>query len=208
MFKEIFDEVKTYLQIDGRDDDDRGITFRKRSDHMWRVFIWVERLTENCAENIDREALLTAALWHDVGRHVSHDEHANQSALLFHDYAINKKYDKSQAEFIEYLIRNHTDKTLLFSSDIPLELVFLLEADMLDETGALGIVWDAMMTGSNSAKNYTEAYELFLLHSYDSSILDNNPMRTEKARKIWENKQNLIREFLKQLEYDLAIDTL
>jgi len=206
MYKEIFDEVKNYLESHCGDDDDRGFTFRKRSDHIWRVFVWAKRLSEDCAENINKDALFIAALFHDVGRYISHDDHPNQSALIFHDYAENKSYDKNQAEFIEYLIRNHANKEMLFSPDIPLELVFLLEADMLDETGALGIIWDAMMTGGRSAKNYMETYDLLLAHSCDYDVLGVNPMRTAKAKIIWENKQKLIMEFLNQLKDDLGVD--
>lgn len=206
MFKEIFKEVKEYLEIDSRDNDDRGFIFRKRSDHMWRVFIWAERLIEDCKENINRDALLTAALFHDIGRHISHEDHPNQSALIFHDYATRKNYDINQVEFIEYLIRNHANKEILFSPDIPLELVFLLEADMLDETGALGIIWNAMVSGIMSAQNYIETYNLLLSWSCSSDFLNVNPMRTEKAKKIWESKQKLNKEFLQQLEYDLGIN--
>ena len=206
MFTDIFDEVKVYLENNGGEEDDRGFTFRKRSDHIWRVFIWVGRLIEDCTENIDRDALLIAALFHDIGYSISLNDHPNQSAFLFREFAINKKYDYPQVEFIEYLIRNHSNKELLFESNTPSELIYLLEADMLDETGALGIIWDAMMTGGRLAQNYMETYELLLSHSCDKSILTVNPMRTVKAREIWESKQYLISEFLKHLKYDLAIN--
>ncbi len=205
MFHEIFEEVKTHLERRHGNDDDRGFTFRKRADHMWRVFIWVKRLAEDCTEQINQDALYTAALFHDIGRYVSHADHANQSAVLFHDYAATKNYDQAQAEFIEYLIRNHANKALLFSPGVPLELIFLLEADMLDETGALGIVWDAMMAGNQSAKNYREAYDLLLSHSCSQEALNANPMRTEKARAYWESKRKLNKEFIEQLGFDLGI---
>jgi len=203
IYKDIFNEVKTYLLIHGGEDDDRGFTFRKRSEHIQRVFTWVERLIEDCTENIDRDSLLIAALFHDIGYSKSLTNHADQSALIFREYAENHGYSKNQTDFIEYLVRNHSDKDILFAPEIPLELVFLLEADMLDETGALGIIWDAMMSGGKAAQNYMEAYNLLLSHSCSSEIINENPMRSAKAKAIWENKQNLVKEFLKQLEYDL-----
>ena len=149
-------------------------------------------------------ALLIAALFHDVGYFQSIDDHANRSANIFHAYAERKNYDKTQADFIEYLIRSHSNKELLSSDDTPLELILLLEADELDETGALGVLWFGMVAGSRGAEDYDEAFREYL--SYARWILDSNPMKTAKAREIWERKQDFIREFFTQLEVDLGID--
>jgi len=202
--KEIFEEVKDYLEKYGGEDDDRFV-FRKRSGHIWRVFIWAERLIEDCTENINRDALLTAALFHDIGyRFKRVQDHAAQGALIFKEYAENKNYEKNQADFIEYLIRDHSNKAMLFADHTPLELVFLLEADILDETGAHAILWDGMACGSGYAKSFTEAYKH--IEAYSCNIINENPMRTAKAKEIWANKQKLAKEFLSQLKYDLAID--
>jgi len=204
LYKEIFNEVKDYLEKYGGEDDDRFI-FRKRSEHIWRVFAWAERLAEDCAENINREALLTAALFHDIGyRFKRVQDHGVQGALIFKEYAEANNYEKNQREFIEYLISNHSRKDMLFDENIAMELVYLLEADILDETGALGVIWDGMVCGSGHARNYTEAYNHIL--KYSSNIINENPMRTAKAKKIWEDKQRLVKEFAAQLKYDLAID--
>ena len=202
MYKDLFYYITDYLKSHGGEDDDR-FAFRKRSGHIWRVFTWVQRLTADCTEDIDRDALLIAALFHDIGYSESVKDHTNQGALLFHEYANKHHFDQKQSGLIEYLIRNHSDKELLFSTDT-LELVYLLEADMLDETGALGIVWDTMMTGFRQDEDYMEAYRL--LKSHTCNKLNDNPMRTPKAREIWENKQELVKEFMKHLEYDLAIN--
>jgi uncharacterized protein len=87
-----------------------------------------------------------------------------------------------------------------------LELILLLEADILDETGALGILWDAMVAGSRSVQSYTEVYRQLTKHSINH--LNINMMRTEKAKEIWERKQYLAKEFIKQLEDDVAINDL
>ena len=204
MFADIFDEVKDYLKIHGGEDDER-FTFRKRSEHIRRVFTWVKRLTEDFTEEINSDALLTAALFHDIGYGKSVGSHAENSAVIFRGYAESKGYDKTQSDFIEYLIRNHSNKEMLSSTDTPLELILLLEADLLDETGALRIMWITMSSTSASApaQSYKESYQNLLEYTHED--LDTNPMRTAKAKEFWENKQVLIREFLKQLEYDLDI---
>jgi len=114
LFKEIFNEVKDYLEKYGGENDDRFV-FRKRSEHIWRVFIWTKRLIEDCTENINREALLTAALFHDIGyRFKRVQDHGAQGALIFREYAESKNYEKNQADFIEYLIRSHSSKICCF----------------------------------------------------------------------------------------------
>jgi uncharacterized protein len=125
--------------------------------------------------------------------------------LIFRDYAAaNEKYDRKRIDFIEYLISNHSKKEMLVVKDTPLELILLLEADMLDETGALGIVWDCMMAGCQTVEDYTETFDK--IESHAGNILNMNPMRTAKGKEFWVQKQVLTREFLKQLAYDLALN--
>jgi uncharacterized protein len=47
--------------------------------------------------------------------------------------------------FVVFLVKNHSNKQLMTAKGTPLELILLMEADLLDETGALSIVWDCMM---------------------------------------------------------------
>ena len=84
----------------------------------------------------------------------------------------------------------------------PLELIILMEADILDETGALSIVWDCMMEGGQSEQSFVKTYKHIEAYSYKA--LENNPMQTEKAKEFWASKQDLMKEFLKQLAFDLT----
>ena len=88
-------------------------------------------------------------------------------------------------------------------SDTPLELIILMEADLLDETGALSVVWDCMMEGSEQIQTFDKAYNHIMNYSYKS--INVNPMVTAKAKEFWENKQNLMKEFVDQLSFDLGI---
>jgi uncharacterized protein len=49
-------------------------------------------------------------------------------------------YDKMFKFVKDYLVRSHSNKELMTLSDTPLELILLMEADLLDETGALSVV--------------------------------------------------------------------
>ncbi len=85
--------------------------------------------------------------------------------------------------FVVYLVRNHSNKQLMTRSDTPLELILLMEADLLDETGALSV-------------------------NYSYASLNVNPMVTVKAKEFWQSKQKLIEDFIEHLSYDLGIDSI
>lgn len=208
MYDDIFNYVKSLLaQNDSEASKIGHLSFRKRSEHIWRVFIWAKRLLQEGTYDVkvNSEAVLTAALFHDVGYSLSLDgsKHAENSAALFSKYAVAKGYDAEIKDFTEYLIRNHSNKILMNDNSVPLELIILMEADLLDETGALSIVWDCMMEGGQKIQSFEKTYKH--IQSYSAKLLDENPMKTALAKAIWSNKQNLIKEFLRQLSYDLAI---
>jgi uncharacterized protein len=209
MYNEIFDDVKKYLaDNDGEATKIAYFPFRKRSEHIWRVFQWAKRLIDGNAFDvaIDTDSVMIAALFHDVGYALSLDgsQHADNSAIVFNKYASEKNMDCKKQEFISYLISNHSKKSLLNVEGTPLELIILMEADILDETGALSIVWDCMMEGGQPEQSFVKTYKHIETYSYKA--LENNPMQTKKAKEFWAKKQDLMREFLKQLAFDLAIN--
>ena len=78
----------------------------------------------------------------------------------------------------------------------------MLEADLLDEEGAMGIVWDCMTMGNAHASSYAKAY----YHIMESSNKEEpNPMVTERARKYWDEKKEIVAIFSRVLEDDLMI---
>ena len=103
---------------------------------------------------------------------------------------------------MERLIARHSDKSLLKEPDTELEMILLLEADLLDEEGAMGIVWDCMTMGNLHASSYARAY----YHIMESSNKEEpSPMVTERAKAIWEEKKEIVAKFVKLLEDDLMI---
>ena len=152
---------------------------------------------------MDREALYTAAIFHDIGyEHRDNEHHAARSALAFREYARNQQMDRKFAEKVEGLVACHTDKNRMREPDASLEMVLLMEADLLDEEGAMGIVWDCMTMGNAHASSYAKAY----YHILESSNKEEpNPMVTERAREFWEEKKGIVARFTRLLEDDLMI---
>ena len=235
MYEKMFEDVKKILAENDGATKNTPLPFRSRSEHIWRVFNWAKRLLDNggpvnfvdngrtadvvdngrtadVVDNndltvvVDREAVLIAALFHDVGYALPLEDanHADSGVVIFNKYADENNIDPEKAKFIAYLIQNHSNKSLFNCDDTPQELILLMEADLLDETGAMSIVWDCMSEGVRPDPAYVKAYRHIEEYSYKT--FDNNPMKTAKARAFWEAKQELMKAFISHLAFDLAID--
>ena len=78
----------------------------------------------------------------------------------------------------------------------------LLEADLMDEEGAMGVVWDCMAMGNVHANSYAKAY----YHIMENSNKEEpNPMVTEKAKAYWDEKKRIVARFAELLADDLMI---
>lgn len=176
--------------------------FRSRFQHSIRVLHWCQRLAEGL-ENVDKEMLYTAAIFHDIGYENRNNEcHAKRSAQAFREYAKTQGMEEAFIGKVEELIACHSDKNRMREQGASLEMILLMEADLMDEEGAMGIVWDCMTMGNAHASSYAKAY----YHIMESSNKEEpNPMVTEHARKFWDEKKEIVAIFTKLLEDDLMI---
>jgi uncharacterized protein len=206
MYDKMFQFVNKQLENNDYEASKIGLfPFRKRTEHIKRVFMWAKRLVDSelC---VNREAVLVSAIFHDVGYALAEDKakHAENSAVICEKYLSENGFDNEFIDFVVYLVKNHSNKKLMTSEDTPLELILLMEADLLDETGALSIVWDCMMEGNQEIQTYQKSHEHIMNYTYKA--MTKNPMVTPKAKEFWESKQKLVQEFVNQLSYDLGLD--
>jgi len=205
-YDQMFRYVREFLLKTGCDAASKssGYAFRKRSEHTRRVFLWAKRLTEG-ETGINTEAILTAAIFHDIGYALLPEEmeHAQNSAVLCEKYLTENHYDNAFTDLVTYLVKNHSRKEILKTDGTPLELILLMEADLLDETGALSIVWDCMAEGTKESQSFEKTYNHIL--SYSVKELSINPMVTEKAKAFWKEKQRLANKFEEHLSFDLGL---
>ena len=174
--------------------------FRQRSAHMRRAYWWALRLM-SCLE--DSEALRMAVIFHDVGYSVTSDgiAHAYDSSRICAEYLRRAGYEDAFIQKVTWMIDRHSDKRYLSCPGNPLEFQLLLEADHLDETGALAILGDCMAEGARPDVTCGEAYEHIL--KFSGRIREDNPLRTEAARDYWSRKQGLVDRFIKLIQFDL-----
>jgi uncharacterized protein len=178
-----------------------------RFGHTERVFAWARRIAFELSPDVtlNKEVLFTAAIFHDVGYSTPDDNniHAEAGAKICREYLAGKGFDRDFIEQVAYLVKNHTRKELLGASDTPIELILLLEADLLDDTAALGLVTDAMVVTKKRKPDFYKVYRHML--NYTDKDMKKNLMITEPGRRFWKEKQKLTEEFIRQLGRDLNL---
>lgn len=178
--------------------------FRNRFEHIQRVYGWVKRIlpgVDACAADV----VLTASIFHDIGyKNLHGDRHAELGKEIFEAYALSHQFDAAFTAQVSELILMHSHKELLGNPETPIELVVLMEADLLDEEGALGIVFDLLAEGYKTPDSYASVFHEIMIHS--AHILEQNYMVTPLAKKYWEEKKSFIEKFIKDLKFDLFME--
>lgn len=173
--------------------------------HTVRVYHWMLRITEELRdESLDMESLKIATIFHDTGYGTGGTEdHARFSAAVCRDYLERRQYPQPQVDFICYLIEEHSNKKLLYERNTPMELVVLMEADMLDDTGAMGIILDTWI----ASKEETPSFESVCRHfeKYTYRHMKQMEFVTAPGKKFWHEKRKLVYEFLRQYRRDLGM---
>ena len=176
--------------------------FRNRYEHSVRVYKWAQRLAVDF-KDINLDICLTACIFHDVGYAYGKDDHAISSAKIFNEYVKDKNFDKDFIDEVEWIIINHSDKSLLQTTTNH-NFIIVLEADLLDEEGALGILWDLLAAGKKDVSSYYLALEELSKHS--SHILGQDMMVSKTAKMYWNSKKKLVRDFMDQIKEDLFLE--
>ena len=181
-------------------------SFRKRSEHCRRVMRWcLEIIEKESIASINKDELLFSAMFHDIGYNSKKIPHEEYGVKLFGDFMESHFIEPELAERIKYNIANHSRKREKIPDDISKELIILMEADMLDEEGVMGVVADCLSEGMKGdlCNGYKGAYERIC--QYASDILDISPMITPYAIICWEKKQDDVRHIIESLEKELFI---
>lgn len=204
LYEEYLKYVKDYLTShNGEVQPDPLMAFRSKYQHTLRVLGWAKRLAEG-RKDVNIDVLYTAAIFHDIGNsNEGRESHAERGANAFYEYGIKTEMDLSFIEKVKNLIALHSSKELLKEKDIPIELVILMEADLLDEEGALRMVWYTLDKAIAGANSYEDVYKHIVMGNNKRLV---NPMVTEKGKFYWNEKQKLVEIFTRQLEDDIKVN--
>ena len=207
---EMLDFVRERLQ-EGTEYSGSGKTdiSYSRYDHTKRVLAWVLRLYSESARKseIRFDELVVATIFHDVGRSCATQvklPHAQAGVPITRKYLEEKGYAPETIDYICNLVAQHSDKHRMREEGMDPALLMLMEADILDDMGAQGIVMDCMITES---RNPNAKFEDCLDHMTRFTLRQqgNNPMVSPEAIAVWEEKTRLTRAFVEALRKDLML---
>lgn len=180
-----------------------------RFEHTKRVLGWAKRLYDlsPVKDELRYEDVIIATIFHDVGRNEGERlniPHAKAGVPITRDYLISHGYGEERAEYISGLVGAHSDKWRMKEPDIDKNLVLLMEADLLDDMGALGVVMDCMITkGRNPKARFDDCLDH--ITRFTLRIQQDNPMVTPEGREIWDRKTALVESFVKALKEDIEL---
>lgn len=180
-----------------------NFSFRNRYEHIKRVYNWCIKLMVDCPD-CNKEVVLTAAIFHDVGYSYGKEKHNETGANIFLKYARDNNFDENFTNKVKDIILKHSHKAHLWEEGTAIELIIVLEADLLDEEGALGLLWDLMAEGAKTPDSYKQGLDSIYIHS--AHILKQDYMVTPLAKKFWKQKQDFISLFIKELSNDLFLN--
>lgn len=171
--------------------------FRSRYTHTLRVLKWGERL--QAIEGGDPEVVKAACILHDIGWD-DKINHAVISRKISEKYLTDIDYDENKKDKVLEAIENHNNRET--EEKLNIESFIVMDADILDEVGALSIIWDSMAAACEPDASYKKAY--YHIIKYSDKIKKNKILlRTESGRKFYEEKIKFIDSFIKELEQEL-----
>jgi uncharacterized protein len=181
----------------------RRFPFRRLADHCTRTWRCAQRIQER--EDGDREIVEVAALFHDVGKCVDNTPagHAQAGAEICERYLDSQGFDPAKRARIVHIVRNHVHSM----RDIPLSLEaqIVRDADLLDEVGALTVLWDAMAAGAEEPQSYTITYQRIRAAYERLRARDLRSLETETGRQFYRERIDFLGQFVAQLEYELGL---
>ena len=171
---------------------------------------WAKRLYDRTEDKtgLRYEDLMIATIFHDVGRaeSASHGlmSHAAAGVPITREYLSSHGFSEERTEYIAALVGAHSDKWRMKDPSIDRNLLMLMEADYLDDMGALGIIMDTMIVRARKERaTFYDCYNHISRYTYPMQY--DSPMVTPEGKALWDSKTTLVEQFCRQLRQDLTI---
>ena len=188
-YAEVIDFVKEQTAVNGRPPN---YPFRSRFEHTMRVYRWAIKLQSKLGGDLD--IIVLAALLHDVGWD---DErpHGEVGAEIAVNYLDSLGVDPQKIAKIGEIIMIHEEKDT--DADLSLECRIVMDADLLDEVGAISVLWDSMATAIEDEASYKRAYYR-IKNFYKINKPKIKRCKTEAGRLEYSKRMQLLEDFIFQ----------
>ena len=192
-----YSEVIEFVKGKASEDDRSGYTFRNVYDHTMRVYRWAIRLQTKLGGDLD--VIVLASLLHNIGYEEGRPQN-EVSAEVAVDYLDSIGVDPAIIVKVGEIIMMCPDKDT--DKELSLECKIVMDADLLDEVGAVGILRDAMITATEDEASYKRAY-----YKVKDFYRQNKPLirccQTEAAKTEYSKRMQLLESFIYQAEREL-----
>ena len=193
-YSEVIEYVKKMTTENGRPSN---YPFRSRFEHTMRVYRWAIKLQSKLGGDLDIIAL--AALLHDIGWD-SERPHEEVGAELAVEYLDSIGVDPQIITRVGEIIMVHEDKDT--EAELSLECKIVMDADLLDEVGAVSVIWDSMATALEDEASYKKAYYR-IKNFYRINKPKIRRCKTDTARTEYTKRMQLLESYILQLEKEL-----
>jgi len=163
---------------------------------------WAHRIA--LVEGADIEVTQIGALFHDIGKAVGETKegHGELGAQICQDYLKSVAYDNNRSAEIVQIVRTHINHAN--ESNASLEAKVVSDADVLDETGAIMILWDAMACAGEDAPSYDKAFDRIKGAYEKLRVKEPDRLHTQTAKHILTERLSFIDTFLNNLGDELG----
>ncbi|MGS0972185.1 MAG: HD domain-containing protein [Candidatus Izemoplasmataceae bacterium] len=176
--------------------------FRSRYRHTLRVLMWVERLQKELGG--DLEILTYSTILHDCAWN-DKENHAVTSYRVAKDFLDGFELEEEfKSKVLEGVLHHNQNDTLGLCK----ESYILMDADELDEVGAICIFWDTL---AENHENDTMSYKSALLRikRYIPDLYKNIPkFHFDYALDVYNRKLKFMEDFIKEAEEELEIELI
>ena len=171
--------------------------FRNSYEHTMRVYRWAIRLQAKLGGDLD--VIVLAALLHDVGWEDGKPS-SERSAEIAVEYLDSIDVAPEMIVKVGEIIMVHDDKET--DKDLSLECRIVMDADFLDEFGAVGIMSDCMMVALEDEASYKRAY--YQIKGCYRDLKNKSAIcKTETGRTEFMKRLQMMESFIFQLEREL-----
>ena len=194
-FIESHDPVATKLK--------RRFPFRRLADHCFRCFRWAQRISK--VEGGDADVAQVSALFHDIGKCVDNtrEGHALAGAEICSDYLAGIACEPSKRDRIVSIVRHHIEHCR--GAESTLEARIESDADILDEIGAMTVLWDCMAQGAEEEQSYDIARDRIHRAYQALEEMPRSAFHTETGWRFFLGRREYLGDFIRDLDFELGL---